>query len=88
MNRLFTPLSIFWSMLRRATVLAPLFVVFQVLVAASWAARFFFPFFICLSGLSGDWIAFAAYFFAWLLSVALWRWNTFRNLLETPSSLL
>ena len=88
MRNIATPFSIFWSLVWRATVLAPVCFVFQAVVIASWGARFFLPVLIGITAFSEDWISFTTYLAGWLLSIALWRWKAFRKLMEYPPSLL
>ena len=88
MRKTATPILICWSMIWRATILAPLCFFFQVIVVASWIARFFLPVLICIAAFFEDWMFLAVYLFAWILSIALWRWQTFRNMMEFPPAVL
>lgn len=79
--------QITWALIWRSTLLAPFFLVFYVLAAASWAARFTLPVLILISAWFQDWLFVAVYGITCLLSIGLWRWG-FRNFWEAPPSLL
>jgi hypothetical protein len=81
-------LQIFWSLLWRATVFAPLFLVFQAIVISSGLGRFFLPVAIGFAAYAGQWERAGVFFAAWIVSVLLWRWKAFRALLEASPSLL
>jgi hypothetical protein len=88
MNTPREPVQIMWSLIWRATILAPILLILSVLFIASWIARFFLPVLILISAWVQDWGFVALYGGAWIISVALWRWNRFRSLWEDPPSLL
>ena len=88
MRALAAPFLIIWSMIWRATLLAPVCFVFQVFAIASWLGRYFLPVLVGIAALSGDWVFFFVYLFLSVFSFALWRWKPFLKLMELPPSLL
>ena len=88
MKSFMAPAQILWALIWRATLFAPILLIFSVLFIASWIARFFLPVLILISAWSHDWALVATYGTAWILSVALCRWSRFRDLWEDPPSLL
>jgi len=79
--------------MRRSTILAPLYFIFQMFVVASFLVLFFLPWHICVSvywGIGLSLQSISVHRFALLLccSVALLRWKAFRELMEIPPSLL
>ncbi len=75
-----------WSMLWRATLLGPVFLVFQVVVVATGIFRFAGPVWIATMVLGGEWRWTGFGLAGWIGSVGLWRWRRFRGMLERPSS--
>lgn len=66
------PLAIIWALVWRATLLAPVVLVWFALAFASWLARFFLPILIGIAVYCRDWEMTAVYVSLWIVSVALW----------------
>ncbi len=71
-----------WSMLWRATLLAPVFVVFLAVVVTTGFFRFLGPVWIAMMAFAGEWMWAVAGLAGWIGSVALWRWKRFRGILD------
>ena len=80
--------SAVWSLLWRATLFAPVFLIFYIVVVATWISRFFLPIPFAIAWYTEDWHIAAAYAAAWTISILLWRSARFRGLLEKPPSLM
>ncbi len=82
------PAQITWALIWRATLFAPVLLVFTLFYIGSWIARFFLPVLILISLWVHDWLFSGIYAAGWILSVLLWQWKLYRNLWEDPPSLL
>ncbi len=78
------PLRLAWSMLWRATLLAPLCFVLGSLALATWLFRFVGPVWLGAMALAGQWTWAGAGLLGWVGSLALWRWERLRRMLEWP----
>lgn len=76
-------IGIVWSMLWRATLLAPVFLVFLAAVVATGLFCFFGPGWIVAMAWAGEWMWAGAGLAGWIGSVALWRWKRFCRLLDS-----
>jgi hypothetical protein len=81
-------LAILLSLLWRATLFAPVFLIFYIVVVATWISRFFLPLPFAIACYTEDWHIASAYAAAWTFSFILWRSARFRGLLEKPPSFM
>lgn len=77
-----------WSLLWRATLFAPVFLIFHLIVVATWFSRFFIPLPFAITCYTGDWHAATAYAAVWIFSFFLWRSARFRDLFEKPPAMM
>jgi hypothetical protein len=68
-----------WSLVWRATLLAPVALVWFSLALVSWMARVFLPVLIGIAVFCADWKMAAGYAFLWSISVALWSSKLFKS---------
>jgi hypothetical protein len=77
-----------WSLLWRATLFAPVFLLFYIIVVSTWFSRFFLPLPFAITCYTDDWHAASVYAAASIFSFFLWRSPRFRELLEKPPAMM
>ena len=77
-----------WSLMWRATIFMPIFLVFTTVMITVVLVQFLLPLLIGLCAWFGLWTDAGIYFGIWLLSVFLWRNQRLRALMESPQTLL